>query len=108
VYEIYERRVLPSLALIAFAIAYLSMLRSGKTAIPFIAKVFFCAGLGALSFLLFRVSLNAIFVNNLVWFEFWEEATELMFVGAIGFVLWKFKETLLEKTPMLEGIGFII
>lgn len=108
VYEIYERRVLPALALIAFVISYLPLLRKGRTSIPFLTKVFLCAGLGALSFSFFRVSLNAIFVNNLVWFEFWEEAIELMFVGAIGFVLWKFRATLLEKTPMLENIGFII
>ena len=105
VYEIYERRVLPALALIAFLISYLPLLRKGDTPIPFIAKVFLCAGLGALSFSYFRLSLNAIFVNNLIWFEFWEGTTELMFVGAIGFVLCKFKGTLLEKTPILEGIG---
>ena len=105
VYEIYERRVLPALALIAFLISYLPLLRKGDTPIPFIAKVFLCAGLGALSFSYFRLSLNAIFVNYLIWFEFWEETTELMFVGAIGFVLCKFKGTLLEKTPILEGIG---
>jgi hypothetical protein len=108
VYELYERRVLPAFGLTAFVISYLSMLGEDGPSIPFIAKIFLCAGLGALGFSLFRVSLNAIFVNDLVWFEFWEEATELMFVGSIGFVLWKFKRTLLEKTPVLENLGFMV
>ena len=46
------------------------------------------------------LALNAIFVDSLVWFEFWEEATELMFVGAVAFALWRFK-AFLEKTPLL-------
>jgi hypothetical protein len=58
-----------------------------------------------LGFSLFRVALNGIFANNLVWFEFWEEATELMFVGFTGFVLWHYRKILLEKTPMLDLIN---
>jgi len=103
-YEVYERRILPVLALIAFFIAYLSLWRDWE-AISFSTKVFLCAGLGVLSFSFFRVALNAIFVNNLVWFEFWEEATELMFVGTIGFCLWRYRAFLLEGTPMLELIN---
>jgi hypothetical protein len=60
--------------------------------------------LGALGFSFFRVALNGIFANNLVWFEFWEEATELMFVGFIGFVLWRFQRMLVQPTPILESI----
>ena len=105
IYEIYERRVLPALALIAFFIAYLSLWRKGEPPIPFITKIFACAGLGALGLSFFRLTLNAIFVDNLVWFEFWEEATELMFVGAIAFALWQFKATLLRETLILEALG---
>jgi len=105
VYEIYEHRVLPVLALLSFLIAYLSLLRNTGPPIPSLTKIFFCAGSGALGFSLFRVALNAIFVNNLVWFEFWEEATELMYVGATAFFLWQFRRTLLESTPILLGLG---
>jgi hypothetical protein len=59
-----------------------------------------------LGFSFFRLTLNAIFINHLVWFEFWEEATELMFVAATAFLLWQFKRTLLESTPILQGMGF--
>ena len=104
-YEIYERRILPILASIAFVLAYLPLWRKGEPPIPFITKVLLSAGIGALGFSFFRVTLNAVFVQNLVWFEFWEEATELIFVGLVAFVLWEFRGTLLQKTPMLEGIG---
>ena len=106
-YETYERRVLPLIALIAFVVAYLPLLKTGESSIPYITKFFVCAGIGALGFAFFRVALNAIFVNHLVWFEFWEEATELMFVSAIGFILWRYKTFLLEKTPMLENVSTI-
>jgi len=100
-YEIYERRMLPILAIVAFIVTYFSLFRKSES-ISFFTKVFLCAGLGALSFSFFRVVLNAIFVNNLVWFEFWEEAAELMFVGTVGFILWRYKTHLLTKTSLLE------
>ncbi len=102
VYEIYERRVLPLLALAAFVLAWLPLLKKGEPPIPFLTKVLVCAGLGALGFSFFRVTLNAVFVDNLVWFEFWEEATELMFTAAVGFALWQFRRSLLKGTAVLE------
>lgn len=102
VYEFYERRVLPLLALAAFILAWLPLLKKGEPPIPFLTRALACAGLGALGFSFFRVMLNAIFADNLVWFEFWEEATELMFTAAVGFVLWQFRRSLLKGTPVLE------
>jgi len=37
--------------------------------------------------------------DNLVWFEFWEETTELMFIGGLGFLLWSFRQALGLTTP---------
>lgn len=102
VYEIYERRILPLFALAVFIAAFLSLLNR-QIGMSFRAKALLCAGLGALGFSFFRIALNAIFVNSLVWFEFWEEATELMFVGAVAFTLWRFKP-FLKKTPLLEAL----
>jgi hypothetical protein len=64
-------------------------------------------GVGALGFALFRAGLNALFADALIWFEFWEEATELLFVAATMFTLWQFRDSILARTPMLEmcGIG---
>jgi hypothetical protein len=76
VYQIYERRTLPLIALIAFVVAYLPLIKKEQP-LPFTTKLFLCAGIGALGFSFFRVALNAMFVDELVWFEFWEEATEL-------------------------------
>ncbi len=104
VYEIYERRVLPLLALLSFVLAFPPLIKKGKPLITFNTQFFTCTGMGALGFSFFRTILSAIFVNNLVWFEFWEEATELMFVGMVGFVLWQFRKILLQKTPILEEI----
>lgn len=103
VYQFYERRILPVLALIAFVGAYLLLMRRGAT-FSFSIKMLVCAGIGALGFSFFRVALNAMFADALVWFEFWEEATELMFVGAVAFVLWRYRKILLERTPMLDLI----
>jgi hypothetical protein len=104
VYELYERRVLPLLALAAFVVAWLPLLKKGEPPIPFLTKALACAGLGALGFSFFRVTLSAIFADNLVWFEFWEEATELMFTAAIGFALWQFRHSLLKGTAILENL----
>lgn len=104
-YETYERRVLPIIALISFMIAYLFLFKKSEVPLPHIVKVFTCAGIGTLGFSFFRVALNAIFVDHLIWFEFWEEVTELMFVSAIGLVLWNFKQILLERTTILENFN---
>lgn len=101
VYEVYERRVLPTFAILAFVAAFLSLLNR-QSVVSFQTKVFLCAGLGALGFSFFRIALNAIFVDSLVWFEFWEEATELMFVGTTAFALWRFRSRF-EKTPLLDS-----
>ena len=103
VYQLYERRILPALALTTFAGAYLSLMKKNET-LSFATKTLLCAGIGALGFSFFRVALNAMFADALVWFEFWEEATELMFVGAVAFVLWRYRRILLEKTPILDLI----
>ena len=103
-YQWYETRVLPLTALACFALAFLPLLRKGGDPIPTFTTILFSAGLGALGFSLFRVTLASMFRENLVWFEFWEEATELMFVAAVGFVMWQFRKTLLEQTPLLKSI----
>ena len=39
----------------------------------------------------------AAYQDNLIWASFWEEATELLFVLAVGFILWIFRIPLFEK-----------
>lgn len=99
-YEWYENRALPMLALTFFVLALPPLLRKGGLPIPFWSKVFFSAGLGALCFAIFRLALAAIFREKLVWFEFWEETTELIYVVGAGLFLWQFKH-------WLERINFV-
>ncbi|MCC6298649.1 MAG: hypothetical protein IT314_05085 [Anaerolineales bacterium] len=101
VYQLNERRVLPLLALIAFGIAFFSI-RQRHESFSFSSKFFLCAGAGALGFSFFRVALNILFAETLVWFEFWEETAELIFVGAIARMLWRNRREWIE-----DGIGWI-
>jgi hypothetical protein len=103
-YQWYETRALPVFALAAILAALLPLIRTAHDPIPKLTKVFFSAGIGALGFSILRLALGSIFADNLVWFEFWEEATELMFISAIGFFLFQFRTTLLEKTPTLDAV----
>lgn len=93
-YQWYETRLLPVLALILCACALIPLLRLTGAPLPLAAKILFSAGLGALGFSLFRVILGALFAERLVWFEFWEELSELMFTGAFAFLLWQFRGAL--------------
>jgi hypothetical protein len=102
-YQWYETRALPFFALALFVAAFLALRGQGRL-IPRATKVFFSAGLGALGFSLFRLALASAFAHRLVWFEFWEEAAELMFTSAIALVLWRFRNAWLERTPILEMI----
>jgi hypothetical protein len=100
-YQWYETRLLPIAALAFFLLALIPLLRRGGDPIPRLTKILFSAGVGALGFSLFRVALSSFFRENLVWFEFWEELTELMFISATGFVLWQFRAVLLKKSAVL-------
>ena len=61
------------------------------------AKVFFAAGMGPLGFGMLRMVLGGAYDQNRVWYLFWEETTELLFILAICFVLWTFRRVLLEQ-----------
>ena len=56
--------------------------------------IFFAAGAGPLGFGMLRSTLTALYGANLVWFAFWEEATELMFIVGVCFILWVFRQSL--------------
>ena len=104
-YLLYERRILPLIPLFAFIAAGIPYLKKGQKPLPPLSKLFFSVGFGTFGFAFFRVALNALFVDNLVWFEFWEEMTELIFIAAVGYVLWSFRNTLLDRTPMVQNIS---
>ena len=102
-YQWYENRALPFLALTCFLLAFWTLLRKDGPPILLFTKALFSAGLGALGFSFFRLALGSIFRDHLVWFEFWEETTELMYVTIIGLFLWQFKG-LLKKDGLLKRL----
>lgn len=93
VYQFYEIYGCPLLALPLFGISWLVLLFKKNEAVAW-AKVWCAAGLGFLGFSIFRLLLYAPFREELVWFEFWEEATELLTIAAVAVVLWAFRKGL--------------
>jgi len=96
IYQIYEIRYLP-LAAIAALTASLLVLLLKKTDPVSWSKMLFAVGMGALGFSLMRLFILAPYSNNQVWFVFWEEITELMFVAGAGIVLWIFRPGLFTR-----------
>ncbi len=54
----------------------------------------FAAGMGPLAFAFLRLVFVGVFQDNLVWFSFWEELTELIYITGVGFILWIFRRGL--------------
>jgi rhodanese-related sulfurtransferase len=96
--QIFEIRLCPILALVLFAAAWLVLLLKRHDPLP-LSKVLFSAGLGALGFSLVRLFLVAVFSDDLMWFETWEEWTELLFVLGVAVVLWIFRAGLRTHSP---------
>jgi rhodanese-related sulfurtransferase len=87
--QLFEMRLCPVLALACFAASWLVLrFKRGNPVAP--SKLLFAAGLGPLGFSLLRTFLVATFSDDLMWFETWEEWTELLFVLGTAFVLWVF------------------
>ena len=68
-----------------------------------VSKILFSAAVGAMGFSLLRLMLVAPFSDNQVWFAFWEETTELIYVGLIGAVLALFQRGLLPAQQPQKG-----
>lgn len=90
VYQIYEIRYCPAVALVLFG-ASLAVLTMKKNEPVLWSKLFLAAGAGALGFSFFRLAFAQFYRDNLAWFTFWEEITELIFVAGAGLVLWIFR-----------------
>ncbi len=96
VLQLFEIRYCLAAAVALLAIAFLIvLLRGGETPLP--ARVLLAAGLGPAAFGFLRLALLGIYHADLVWFVFWEEVTELLFVAGTGYVLWAFRQGLLHR-----------
>ena len=89
VYQLFELRVCPIIGIVFFACSFALLLARRDPVAR--AKPFFAAGAGFLGFGLFRLFLFAPFAEDQVWFAFWEELTELIFLAGAAAVLWFFR-----------------
>ncbi len=96
-YQLFELRFCPIAALVLLTISLAILLLDKKNPLPR-SKIFFAAGMGVLGFGTFRMILIGVFKDNLWWYGFWEETTELIFIVSICVVLWIFRNSLLRKT----------
>ena len=94
--QLFENSYCPAMAVIFITASWLVMLFKKDEPVP-LAKVLFAAALGPLGFGFMRLFLSGAFTDNLLWYVVWEEVTELLFVVAVGYVLWIFRHTLLVK-----------
>jgi hypothetical protein len=90
----FELRFCPALALALFLASWLVLLFKRSDPFPW-SKLLYAAGLGPLAFGTMRMALVATFSDDLMWFETWEEWTELLFVLGVAVVLWIFRHGLL-------------
>ena len=96
-YQLYEARFTALLTMVLFGAALAAMWLDRSQPVPESARIFAAAGLGALSFGILRFGLKSLYFNNLVWADFYEEATELIFVLAILAILLLFQQKLLGE-----------
>lgn len=91
--QLFENYYCPVVAIMLLAAAWVVMEFKKVDPVP-LAKVLFAAAVGPLGFGLMRLFLSAVFSGNLLWYVVWEELTELLFVMAVGYVLWIFRHSL--------------
>ena len=93
VYQLFEIRYCPVLAVLLFAASFFVLLLKKSNPVP-LSKVLFAAGMGPFGFGMLRLVLFAAYQDNLVWFAFWEEVTELMYVGGVAVIFLIFRQGL--------------
>jgi len=96
-HQYYELRYLPLAAITLLGLCFLSLLPRRQDFA--VAKVLLAAAGGAVGFSFFRFVLVAGFADNLVWFDAWEELTELLFVAGAGALLLLFSRGLFRTSP---------
>jgi rhodanese-related sulfurtransferase len=93
VYQLFELRYAPIYAIIFIGVSFVAFLlwKGGDFSL---LKVLFAIGIGPLAFSYLRLIFFGIYHDNLVWPNFWEETTELMYTSGVAFTLWAFQRSL--------------
>lgn len=101
--QLYEMRFCTPLAVLLLAASWLLVARKGHAGVP-AAKILLAAAVGPLGFGLIRYLLFTSYADDYLWFDFWEEITEWLFIVSVAFVLWIFRHALFPKVKApLEG-----
>jgi len=100
IYQIFEDWYCAAAAIVLFA-ASLSILTLKKNDPIGPAKVLFAAGLGPFGFGMLRMILAGAYGENRVWYLFWEETTEFLFILAAIATLMIFRRRLLPEWDAL-------
>jgi hypothetical protein len=99
--QLFENYYCPAVAILLLTASWLVMMLKKHDPVP-LAKVLFAAALGPLGFGFMRLFLSSAFAENLLWYVVWEELTELLFVAAVGYVLWIFRHALFAKPALSQ------
>ena len=95
-----ELRLLPCLGMFSLVVSFfIFVTRRGNFVQS--AKIWFCAGAGLLGFSMFRLVLFFAYRNNLTWFVFWEELTEMLYILSIALFLYQFRESVFRKNILV-------
>lgn len=97
VYQYFEWVYCPLIAVLLLSTSLGILLFKRDRPLP-LAKAAFAAGADPLGFALFRVLVTGPYGQNLVWRNFWEECTELLFIAGVAYGLWLFRGTLFRGT----------
>ncbi len=89
-----------AIAMFTASLAILAVKRENSIAA---AKVAFAAGMGPLMFGMLRMILGGAYDQNRVWYLFWEETTELLFIFGVCLVLWIFRRTLFHHAAQAKA-----
>lgn len=96
--QLFELRFCPLLAAGLMVAAWLALMFKRHDPVQ-TSKAILAAGLGPMGFGILRMIFVATFRDRLVWFDAWEELTELVSIFSIAAVLWVFRQSLFARRP---------
>ncbi len=92
-YQLFEGRFCPVYGILLLGASLLALLLKRDDPVG-LAKPLFAAGMGPIGFALLRFMIFRPYIDDLVWFQLWEEVTELLFIAGALCVLWIFRSKL--------------
>lgn len=96
--QLFELRFCPVLAVGLLAASWLVLMFKRHEPVA-VSKILLAAGLGPMGFGILRMIFVATFRDQLVWFDVWEELTELLSIFSLAAVLWVFRDGVLTRKP---------